>query len=87
MCIRDSATTIWMVEQFGFAITPLCQATSPGFTSGTTNGTSSSMRNALELSIITAPAAATASRISFDTVSYTHLDVYKRQGFPPPVRV
>ena len=62
-----NATTIWMVEQFGFAITPLCQATSPGFTSGTTSGTSSSMRNALELSIITAPAAATASRISFDT--------------------
>ena len=56
-----------MVEQFGFAMTPLCQATSPGFTSGTTSGTSSSMRNALELSIMTAPAAVTASRSSFDT--------------------
>ena len=47
-------------------MTPLCQATSPGFTSGTTSGTSSSMRNALELSIITAPASTTAWRICFD---------------------
>lgn len=56
-----------MVEQFGFAMTPECQATSWGFTSGTTSGTSSSMRKALELSIMTAPAAVTASRISLDT--------------------
>ena len=56
-----------MVEQFGFAITPLCHATSSGFTSGTTSGTSSSMRKALELSIMTAPAATTASRISRET--------------------
>ena len=56
-----------MVEQFGFAMTPECQATSWGFTSGTTSGTSSSMRKALELSIMPAPAAVTASRISLDT--------------------
>ena len=62
-----SATTIWMVEQFGLAMTPLCQLTSPGFTSGTTSGTSSSMRNALELSIMTAPWETTASRMAFDT--------------------
>ena len=55
-----------MVEQFGFAMTPECHDTSPGFTSGTTSGTSASMRNALELSIITAPEATTASRISFE---------------------
>lgn len=56
-----------MVEQFGLAMTPECHDTSPGFTSGTTKGTSSSMRNALELSIMTAPAATTASRIALET--------------------
>ena len=56
-----------MVEQFGFAMTPECHATSWGFTSGTTSGTSSSMRKALELSIMTAPAAVTASRMALET--------------------
>ena len=50
------ATTICMVVQLGFAIIPRgrTNASSP-FTSGTTKGTSSSMRNALELSIMIAP--------------------------------
>ena len=63
----SSATTIWMVVQLGFAMTPECQAMSAALTSGTTSGTSGSMRKALELSIMTAPAATTASRISRET--------------------
>ncbi len=66
-CKGCSAATIWMVEQLGFAMTPLCHSMSRGFTSGTTSGTLSSMRKALELSIITAPAAVTASRNWRDT--------------------
>ena len=51
-----SATTIWIVVQFGLAITPRGRSNaSSAFTSGTTKGTSASIRNALELSIITAP--------------------------------
>ena len=51
-----SATTIWIVVQFGLAmIRRGDRFASSGFTSGTTRGTSSSMRKALELSIITAP--------------------------------
>src|SRR5512135_3485827 len=53
-----SATTIWMVEQFGLAMMPQCLATSCGLTSGTTKGTSGSIRKALELSTTTAPALA-----------------------------
>ena len=34
-----SATTIWIVEQLGLAMTPLWRARSPGLTSGTTSGT------------------------------------------------
>src|SRR3954452_334574 len=52
------ATTIWIVEQFGLAMMPLCRATSCGLTSGTTRGTSGSIRKALELSTTTAPARA-----------------------------
>src|SRR3954453_5524607 len=37
---------------------PLCRATSWGLTSGTTSGTSGSIRKALELSTTTAPARA-----------------------------
>ncbi|MFT3772112.1 MAG: hypothetical protein QM820_42445 [Minicystis sp.] len=60
-CSGLSATTIWMVEQLGLAMMPLgrCSAASM-FTSGTTSGTSGSMRQALELSITTAPRAAAA---------------------------
>ena len=42
-----------VVEQFGFAIIPLLLAISSGFTSGTTNGTSGSIRQALLLSTTT----------------------------------
>ena len=44
-----------MVEQFGFAIIPLCPAASPGFISGTTSGTSGSILHAELLSMTTAP--------------------------------
>src|SRR4051812_25311414 len=47
-----------MVEQFGLAMIPRCLATSCGLTSGTTRGTSGSIRKALELSTTTAPARA-----------------------------
>ncbi len=50
------ATTIWIVVQLGLAmIRRGAFFASAAFTSGTTRGTSSSMRNALELSIITVP--------------------------------
>ena len=44
-----------IVEQFGLAMIPLCVKISSGLTSGTTRGTSGSIRNALELSITIAP--------------------------------
>ena len=51
-----SATTIWIVVQLGLAIIPRGRSLeSTAFTSGTTKGTSVSIRKALELSIITAP--------------------------------
>src|SRR5215469_11271084 len=46
------------VVQFGLAIMPLCHFTSAALISGITSGTVSSMRNALELSTTTQPAAA-----------------------------
>ena len=42
--IGASATIACIVEQFGFAISPLCPSTASGFTSATTSGTSSCMR-------------------------------------------
>src|SRR5690606_38467528 len=62
------ATTICMVEQFGLAMMPRgrCAAAS-GLTSATTSGTSWSWRNAEELSITTAPAAANLGACSFET--------------------
>ena len=51
-----SATTIMIVVQLGLAITPRGRTkASSALHSGTTRGTSSSMRKADELSIITAP--------------------------------
>src|SRR5438105_13386727 len=48
-----------MVEQLGLAMIPFgIRASAPAFTSGTTSGTSGSMRQALELSTTTAPARA-----------------------------
>ena len=57
-----------MVVQFGLAMMPLgrCRAAS-GLTSATTSGTSGSIRQADELSITTAPAAAIFGDHSFDT--------------------
>src|SRR5512136_1143676 len=53
-----SATTIWMVEQFGFAIIFFLEywATAWALTSGTIKGTSGSIRKALVLSMTTQPA-------------------------------
>ena len=59
-CRGFSAITIWMVEQLGLAM--MLRARKPssasGFTSGTTRGTSGSMRKWELLSITTQPAAA-----------------------------
>ena len=60
-------TTIWMVEQFGLAMMPWCQARSCGFTSGTTSGQSGCMRHAELLSMTTAPwrtASGASSRLA-----------------------
>ena len=60
------ATTIWIVVQLGLAITLRGRFNaSSGFTSGTTKGTSSSIRYALELSINTAPCLVMVSQNSF----------------------
>ena len=56
-----------IVVQFGLAITPLWAKAASGLTSGTTSGTPSSIRKALELSTITAPAAVIASRHCLET--------------------
>jgi len=60
-----------MVEQFGLAMMPPLPAFMPaiasGFTSGTTRGTPSVMRNADELSTTVAPAAAATGAKSRDT--------------------
>ena len=56
-----------MVVQFGFATIPLgIERSADGFTSATTKGTSGSMRHADELSMTTAPAAATFGASSRD---------------------
>ena len=65
--IAFSATTICIVVQFGLAMIPRGRFNaSSGFTSGTTKGMSASIRNALELSIITAPYLVIVSANSFD---------------------
>jgi hypothetical protein len=56
-----------MVVQLGLAMMPFGRlAAACGLTSATTSGTSGSMRQADELSITTAPAAATFGASSFD---------------------
>src|SRR5690606_10041296 len=55
-----------IVEQLGLAITPLCWAAASGFTSGTTNGTRSSKRQALVLSMTVAPLATQRQACSRD---------------------
>src|SRR5262245_15085226 len=58
-CSGFRATTIWIVEQFGLATIPLGMLRrASALTSGTTSGTSGSMRQALELSTTIAPARA-----------------------------
>src|SRR5262249_23768880 len=58
-CSGLSATTIWIVEQFGFATMPFgIRVRAWELTSGTTSGTSGSMPQALQLSTTTAPAFA-----------------------------
>ena len=64
-----NATTIIIVVQFGLAMMPRGRfSASSALHSGTTNGTSSSMRNALELSIITQPCFVIVSANSFDVL-------------------
>ena len=70
-CSGLSATTIWIVEQFGLATMlrlwkPLSAAR---LTSGTTSGTSGSMRNCEVLSITTQPAAAALGANSAETLA------------------
>src|SRR5208282_4193942 len=48
--------SVMAVVQLGLAMIPLCQAMSAALISGTTSGTASSMRKALELSTTTQPA-------------------------------
>ena len=58
LCSGYSATTIWMVEQLGLAMIPLCRRISSGLTSGTTSGISFSILQAELLSMTTQPALA-----------------------------
>src|ERR1044071_3003511 len=69
-CSGLSATTSCAVEQFGLAMMFFLEKPSSAcaFTSGTTSGTSGSMRNADELSITTAPCAPIFGDHSFDTL-------------------
>src|SRR5262249_24775178 len=65
-----SATTIWIVEQLGFAMIPFGRDFAAAmFTSGTTRGTSGSIRHALELSITTAPHFAAIGAYSRDALA------------------
>ena len=62
-----STTTIIMVVQFGLAMMPRGRTrASSALHSGTTRGTSASIRKALELSIITAPCLVIVSANSRD---------------------
>ena len=65
-CSGYSAISVMAVVQFGLAMMPLCHFTSAALISGTTSGTLSSMRNALELSTTTQPALAAMGANSFE---------------------
>ncbi len=54
-CSGASATTIWMVLQFGLLIRPWWARRASALTSGTTSGTRSSIRKSSPLSITTQP--------------------------------
>ena len=60
LCSGQTGTITMIVEQFGLAMMPLCSLMFCGLTSGTTSGTSGSMRKAEELSTTTAPACTAA---------------------------
>src|SRR5580704_790233 len=68
-CSGLSATTSWAVEQFGLAMMFFLRkpATASALTSGTTSGTSGSMRQHEELSMTTAPSRAMRGDHSLDT--------------------
>src|SRR5947208_15246819 len=61
--------TTGVVAQLGVAIMPLCQATSSALISGTTRGTSGSIRQAPVLSMTTAPAFTALGEYSRETSS------------------
>ena len=67
-CSGFSATTSCAVEQFGLAMMRFLAKPSSAcaFTSGTTSGTSGSIRQCEELSITTAPVAAMRGDQSFE---------------------
>src|SRR3954467_15048096 len=82
-----SATTICIVEQFGFATIPRCAAIASGLTSATTSGTSSCMRQKLELSTTTAPADTMGTEVGFvDARAPTRHDPRPPPRGPPPAR-
>src|SRR3954451_25443208 len=58
LCKGFSATTIWMVEQFGLAMILSSAPSASAFTSGTTSFLEGSILHAEELSITVIPAAA-----------------------------
>src|SRR5215469_7621134 len=66
LCNGYNAINVIAVVQFGLAIMPLCHFTSEALISGTTSGTLSSWRNALELSTTTQPALAAMGANSFE---------------------
>jgi hypothetical protein len=65
-CSGYNAIRVIAVVQFGLAMIPLCSFTSSLLISGITNGTSGSMRNALELSMTTQPSFAAKGANSFE---------------------
>lgn len=68
-CRGRSTGIAAIVVQFGLAMIPFGRfAAACGLTSETTSGTSGSIRQPEELSITTAPAAATFGASSFDVV-------------------
>src|SRR3954463_948384 len=67
-CSGFSTTTIWMVEQLGFAMILSLMVSTLAFTSGTTNGIPGSILQADELSITVQPIAANLGASSFEVV-------------------
>ena len=80
-CSGFKPKLIIIVEQFGLAIIPLCFKISSGFTSGTTRGTSGSIRNALELSITIAPrlAASGANVLEIEPPANNAISIFSKE--------